>query len=57
MKKIDIKVKIAAVGRYNDEIEELKEQGVDYVFNLYAEAGTGFAEHTFQNLEDQNQEN
>jgi predicted Kef-type K+ transport protein len=42
------KVMIAALSRYNDQVEELKEAGVQIVFNLYAEAGVGFAEQTFQ---------
>ncbi len=37
--------KIAAVGHYEDEIKELRELGANSVFNLYEEAGTGFAEH------------
>lgn len=37
--------KIAAVARFDDEMEELKKLGVDSVFNLYEEAGIGFAEH------------
>ncbi len=37
--------KIAAVAHYEDEIKELKSLGVDSVFNLYEEAGIGFAEH------------
>jgi glutathione-regulated potassium-efflux system ancillary protein KefC len=36
---------VAAAARYPDEIEELKEAGVDAVFNFYAEAGAGLAEH------------
>ena len=42
------KVMIAGLSRYNDEIEELKQAGVQVVFNLYAEAGVGYAEQTFQ---------
>ncbi len=37
--------KIAAVARYDDEKEELHKLGVHSVFNLYEEAGIGFAEH------------
>jgi len=29
-------------------MEELKAAGVDVVFNLYAEAGAGYAEHIFE---------
>ncbi len=35
--------KIAATAKYPDELEKLKELGVDAAFNIYAEAGTGFA--------------
>jgi len=42
------KVMIAGLSRYNDEIEELKQAGVQVVFNLYAEAGVGYAEQTFK---------
>jgi len=37
--------RIAAVARYEDQIDELKNLGVDSVFNIYEEAGIGFAEH------------
>ncbi len=37
--------RIAAVARFDDEIDELQKLGVDSVFNLYEEAGIGFAEH------------
>ena len=37
--------RIAAVARYEDEIKALKELGVNSVFNIYEEAGIGFAEH------------
>jgi len=35
--------KLAAISSYDDEMEELKKEGVDVVFNLYAEAGAGYA--------------
>jgi len=44
----DNKTMIAALSRYEDEMEELKQAGVQVVFNLYAEAGSGYAEHIFQ---------
>ena len=34
---------IAASAKYMDELEKLKELGVDAAFNIYAEVGTGFA--------------
>lgn len=37
--------KIAATAKYADEIEELRQHGVNAAFNLYAEAGAGFASH------------
>ena len=39
---------IAALSRYDDEIEELKQTGVQVVLNLYAEAGVGYAEQVYQ---------
>jgi predicted Kef-type K+ transport protein len=35
--------KIAATTKYPDEAEELERAGVDLAFNIYAEAGAGFA--------------
>ena len=37
------KGKIAATAKYPDELEKLKELGVDTAFNIYVEIGTGFA--------------
>ncbi len=45
LKRIDYKGKIAAIARHNDDIRELKKLGVDSVYNLYSEAGTGLADH------------
>ncbi len=44
------KGRMAAVAKYADEVEELKRAGVDAAFNLYAEAGAGFAEHVCKEL-------
>jgi len=41
---------VAAIARYPDEIEILKQAGVHAAFNLYAEAGAGFAEHICSEL-------
>lgn len=41
--------KIAATIKHNDCIESLKAAGVDSVFNIYAEAGSGFANHVCDN--------
>jgi len=47
---------IAALSRYDDDIEELKQAGVQVVFNLYEEAGVGYAEQVYQIFNQQNQE-
>lgn len=44
--------KVAAVAKHEDERAAMKEAGADVVFNYYAEAGAGFAEHTLSNLMD-----
>jgi hypothetical protein len=44
--------KIAAAAKYDDEVEELKQAGAHAVYNIYAEAGFGYAEHICQALED-----
>ena len=44
--------RIAAVAHYEDELKELHELGVDSVFNLYEEAGIGFAEHVCEVMAD-----
>jgi len=41
---------IAAAVKHNDYIEPLKKAGVDSVFNVYAEAGSGFANHVCENV-------
>ena len=47
LKKLDFRGKLAAIAKYPDEIESLKQVGVDSVFNLYTEAGTGFANSAY----------
>lgn len=44
-------ITISAFARYDDEVRELKESGVDIVFNFYADAGAGFAQHVHHILE------
>ncbi|MDX1303193.1 cation:proton antiporter family protein [Photobacterium sp.] len=41
----DYKGKIAAIAKYDDDEELLYELGVDAAFNIYNEAGSGFARH------------
>ncbi|MCJ8234615.1 cation:proton antiporter [Aeromonas veronii] len=43
--------KIAAIVRFEDDIASLQEQGVDAVFNVYNEAGSGFARHVIRRLQ------
>ena len=45
LKKTSFSGKIAAISRYPDEEEELRQAGATAVFNIYTEAGTGFADH------------
>ncbi len=47
LKEIDCAVQLASISRYKDEMEELKQAGVQVVFDLYCEAGSGFAHHTY----------
>jgi len=39
---------LASIVKFGDHVQELKAAGVDEVFDLYAEAGTGFAEHVLE---------
>jgi predicted Kef-type K+ transport protein len=50
LKRINFDGMIAATGLYDDEVTELKEQGVHSAYNIKSEAGAGFAEHVCQNL-------
>ncbi len=43
---------IAATVKHNDNMPLLKAAGVDFVFNIYAEAGAGFASHVRAHIED-----
>ncbi len=45
------KGQIAAIAEYPDQIDGLLEQGVDAAFNIYNEAGSGFARHVCQQLD------
>ncbi len=42
---------VAAVARYDDEVAQLREAGVDTAFNVYSEAGAGLAAHVVETLE------
>lgn len=45
MKERGYKGQITASVRYEDEIQFLKDAGIDAVYSLYEEAGVGFADH------------
>ena len=44
-KQANFKGRIAAVARYDDEVHQLKTSGAETAFNIYEEAGAGFANH------------
>jgi len=48
IRKLDYQGRIAAIAKYDDEVERLQQAGVDYAVNLYAEAGSGFADDVWQ---------
>ncbi len=50
IKRNKYKVIVAAAVKNNDCIAPLKAAGVDFVFNIYAEAGSGFANHVSENI-------
>ncbi len=43
LQEMGFKGKIAATSKYDDEVDQLNKIGVDCSFNIYAEAGVGFA--------------
>ncbi len=50
IKKTGYQGLIAVAVKHNEYIEPLKKAGVDSVFNVYAEAGSGFANHVFESV-------
>lgn len=38
---------VTATGKFDDEVKQLRDLGLDTAFNIYSEAGSGFAEHVF----------
>ncbi|MFQ3249790.1 cation:proton antiporter [Glaciecola sp.] len=50
LRSASYKGKIAAIARYEDEVQPLLDVGVDKVFNFFTEAGLGFAEESFEML-------
>lgn len=43
--------RVAAIARYSDEQQALQETGIDSVFNIYSEAGSGFAASALEKVE------
>jgi len=41
---------ITAIARYPDEVDILKRAGATTVFDIYSEAGTGFAEYVKETI-------
>ncbi|QUJ66553.1 cation:proton antiporter [Photobacterium sp. GJ3] len=50
IRQLGYKGKIAAIARYEDEEAALLELGVDAAFNIYREAGNGFARHVCESV-------
>lgn len=42
--------KVAATAKYDDQVEMLKANGVDAAYNIYGQAGAGFANHVCEEL-------
>lgn len=49
--------KIAAIARYEDEVQALLDTGTDKVFNFFTEAGVGFAEESLRLLSPETKQN
>lgn len=45
LRRMDYQGVVVANAKFDDEVRELRERGIDTAFNLYTEAGTGFAHH------------
>ncbi|PMH46855.1 potassium transporter Kef [Vibrio sp. 10N.286.49.B3] len=50
LKQNHFKGQIAAIAEYQDQLDILTENGVDAAFNIYSEAGSGFARHVCKQL-------
>lgn len=47
LKRHDFQGVVTATGKFDDEVKQLRDLGLDTAFNLYSEAGSGFADHVF----------
>ena len=50
LKQLNCELSVAAISRFEDEMIELRDAGVQTVFNLYEEAGAGFADNVFNSF-------
>ena len=50
LKEASFTGQVAAIARFPDEVEALKRAGASAVFNMYTEAGAGFASHVANEL-------
>lgn len=48
LQQMKFKGKTAAIVEYSDQVSQLKGNGVDAVYNVYREAGKGFAQHVLE---------
>lgn len=53
LKRHDFEGIVVGTGKFDDEVRELRALGLDTAFNLYSEAGAGFAEHIFKVFDQQ----
>jgi hypothetical protein len=51
IRELGFRVTMVSVAKPDDQVEERGAAGVQEVLNLYAGAGTGFAEHVWERLE------
>lgn len=51
MKERGYKGQITVSVRYEDEMHQLKDEGIDAVYSLYEEAGVGFADHVCEYMD------
>lgn len=47
LRRHDFEGVVAATGKFDDEVKELRRLGLDTAFNLYSEAGAGYANHVY----------
>ena len=48
LKAVSFDGTVAVIAKFGDEVEALQEAGATTVFNVYAEAGSGFVTHLFE---------